>query len=105
MSITAKDVCYARKQPLSNHIPPTVMSTKHSISEFWLSLGGDWKFIARLLGLTGPNGTFFCNFCHAQLKDLEKGKPYTPWLLEQGATASHTYQKVSSAQFRVNVVQ
>ena len=45
------------------------------------------------MGLTGPNGTFFCNFCHAQLKDLEKGKPHTPWLLQQGATASHTSTK------------
>jgi len=27
------------------------------ISKCWLSLGGDWEFIARLLGLTGPNGT------------------------------------------------
>ena len=65
-------------------------SAKYSISEFWLSLGGDWEFIARLLGLTGPNGTLFCNFCHAQLKDLEKGKPHTSWLLQQGATASDT---------------
>ena len=47
-------------------------SAKYGISEFWLSLGGDWEFIVRLLGLTGPNGTFFCNFCHAQIKDLEK---------------------------------
>lgn len=68
-------------------------SAMYSISEFWLSLGGDWEFITRLLGLTGPNGTFFCNFCHAQLKDLEKGKPHTPWLLQQGATASHTCTK------------
>ena len=68
-------------------------SAKYSISEFWLSLGGDWEFIARLLGLTGPNGTFFCNFCHVQLKDLEKGKPHTPWLLQHGATTSHTCTK------------
>lgn len=68
-------------------------SAKCTISEFWLSLGGDWEFIARLLGLTGPNGTFFCNFCHAQLKDLEKGKPHTPWLLQHGATASDTHTK------------
>ena len=68
-------------------------SAKYTISEFWLSLGGDWEFIARLLGLTGPNGTFFCNFCHAQLKDLEKGKPHTSWLLQHGATASDTHTK------------
>lgn len=65
-------------------------SVKCSISEFWLSLGGDWEFIARLLGLTGPNGTFFCNFCHCQLKDLEKGKPHTPWLVQKDVTANHT---------------
>ena len=29
MSIKAKDVCYARKQPILNHIPPTVMPTSH----------------------------------------------------------------------------
>ena len=42
--------------------------------------GGDWEFLARLLGLTGPNDTYFCN-CHATFKDLEKGKPHTPWIL------------------------
>ena len=48
------------------------------ISKCWLSLEGDWEFIARLLGLTGPNGMYFCNYCHATIKDLEKGKPHTP---------------------------
>ena len=62
------------------------------ISESWLSLGGDWEFIARLLGLTGPNGTYFCNFCHGQIKDLEKGKPHTPWLLQNDSTANQTKQ-------------
>ena len=55
-------------------------------------------FIARLVGLTGPNGTFFSNFCHAQLKDLEKGKPHMPWLLRQGATASHGCTKKFSVR-------
>ena len=58
------------------------------ISKCWLSLGGDWEFIARLLGLTGPNGTYFCNYCHATIKDLEKGKPHTPWLLQNRTTSN-----------------
>ncbi|KAJ7380629.1 hypothetical protein OS493_006964 [Desmophyllum pertusum] len=57
-----------------------------SISECWLSLGGNWEFIAMLLDLTAPNGTFFCNLCHARINDLEKGKPHTPWLLQNGST-------------------
>ena len=61
------------------------------ISNCWLSLGGDWEFIARLLGLTGPNGTYFCNFCHATIKDLEKGKPHTPWLLREGSSGTSTH--------------
>ena len=48
------------------------------ISKCWLRLEGDWEFIARLVGLTGPNGMYFCNYCHATIKDLEKGKPHTP---------------------------
>lgn len=63
-----------------------------AISACWLSLGGDWEFIARLLGLTGPNGTYFCNFCDAQTKDLVKGKPHTPWLLQNGSLNDQTKQ-------------
>ena len=58
------------------------------ISKCWLSLGGDWEFIARLLGLTGPNGTYFCNYCHATIKDLEKGKPHTPWILNSSSNGA-----------------
>lgn len=58
------------------------------ISKCWLSLGVDWEFIARLVGLTGPNGTYFCNYCHATIKDVEKGKTHTPWPLQSSDTAS-----------------
>lgn len=62
------------------------------ISKCWLSLGGDWEFLARLLGLTGPNGTYFCNYCHATIKDLEKGKPHTPWILNSTSNGHHLTQ-------------
>ena len=60
------------------------------LSECWVTLAGDWEFIARLLGLTGPNGTYFCNFCHVQIKDLVKGTPHTPWLLQNTSSNSQT---------------
>ena len=91
MSITAKDVCYARKKPFFESHSSNCIANNPSSANY--SISGDWEFIARLLGLTGPSGTFFCNFCHVQLKDLEQGKPHTPWLLQEGATASHTCTK------------
>ena len=42
------------------------------------TLGGDLEAIARFLGLTGPNGTCFCDFCEVKLKDVQKGKPHAP---------------------------
>lgn len=52
-------------------------------SKYWLTLGGDWEFIAKMLGLTGPNGTFFCNFCLCTIPDLVKGSPHTPTPLKK----------------------
>lgn len=51
--------------------------------------------IARLLGFTGHNGTYFCNYCYATIKDLGKGKPHTPWLLQNG-TAAKVLKQFSS---------
>ena len=87
--------CFHCKKSTSSFLQTSLFQSSKeecSISECWLSLGGDWEFIARMLGLTGPNGTYFCNFCHAQIKDLEKGKPHTPWLLQKSSTANNTKQ-------------
>lgn len=62
------------------------------IFKCWLSLGGDWEFLARLLGLTGPNGTYFCNYCHATIKDLQRGKPHTSWILNSTSNGNHLKQ-------------
>ena len=43
--------------------------------------GGDWLSEATLLGLTGPKGRHFCNFCLAKLSDLTKGQPHAPVIL------------------------
>lgn len=49
-------------------------------------MGGDWEFLARILGYTGANGVWFCPFCHCQLSDLQKGIPHAPIIL-------HRYKK------------
>ena len=72
------------------------------ISKCCLSLGGDWEFLARLLGLTGPNGTYFCNYCHATIKDLQRGKPHTPWVLDSTSNGNHLKQMSSDNEDFVN---
>ena len=59
------------------------------ISKCWLSLGGDYELHAWLLGPTGPNGTFFCNYCPATIKDLQRGNTHTHtgfWIVPPMAT-------------------
>ena len=39
------------------------------------TLGGELEAIAHFLGLTGPNGTCFCDFCEVKLKDSTEKDP------------------------------
>jgi len=91
----------AVEAPTAEAAPPTEASEDTCITQCWISLGGDWEFLARFLGLTGPNGTNFCNFCHVQIKDLPKGKPHTPTPLRNySQTCEHftvrTFESISS---------
>ncbi|XP_070576880.1 uncharacterized protein [Ptychodera flava] len=40
-----------------------------------LTFGGDWEWLARLLGLSGPNGKYFCPCCLSTLSQLSNGIP------------------------------
>lgn len=59
----------------------------HEKCEFFqhgeLVLGGDWEFLARILGYTGANGVWFCPYCHCQLSDLQKGIPHAPLIFHR----------------------
>ena len=46
-----------------------------------LSTGGDWEGLAKLMGLSGPNGKYFCNHCLVLLSDVESGKPHAAHIL------------------------
>ena len=85
----ANIVPIARNQQVQQNFSDGMSSkVECCISNYWLSLEGDWEFIAKFLGLSGPNGTYFCNFCHPTIKDLEKGKPHTPWYINTLLTAN-----------------
>ena len=45
--------------------------------------GGDWEWLARLLGLTGPNGKQFCMHCLVTLSDIRKGVSHAPVTLQR----------------------
>ena len=98
MSITAKCVCYVRKQHTLNHIPPTLMPTSHpgqSIAIEFQSSGSVLKGTGSSsqgywVSLDPMELSFITSFCHAQRKDLEKGKPHMPGLLQQSATSSQS---------------
>lgn len=56
--------------------------------------GGDWNFLAELLGLTGPNGTYFCNYCLCKIEHLNKGECHSPTpLLNYSEASPKTFQE------------
>ena len=40
------------------------------------TVGGDWEGLSKLVGLSGPNGKFFCNHCLVTLSQTPKGIPH-----------------------------
>ncbi|XP_072039374.1 uncharacterized protein [Amphiura filiformis] len=46
-----------------------------------LTTGGDWEGLAKFVGLSGPNGKFFCNHCLATLDQVPKGMPHAAHIL------------------------
>ncbi|XP_072016284.1 uncharacterized protein [Amphiura filiformis] len=41
-----------------------------------LTVGGDWEWVAKFLGVSGPNGKYFCNSCLAVTTDMPKSVPH-----------------------------
>ena len=55
--------------------------------------GGDWDWLARILGMSGPNGVYFCPFCYVKLEDLRKGEPHSPYIIDGYETQfEHQFQ-------------
>ncbi|XP_072046234.1 uncharacterized protein [Amphiura filiformis] len=50
-----------------------------------VTFGGDWEWLARLLGLSGPNGRQFCLHCLCPRADLKKGSSYGMHELNNGS--------------------
>ena len=61
--------------------PETTTQQSTETNSCYVTAAGDWLSEATLLGLTGPKGRQFCNFCTATLSTLVKGKPQSPAIL------------------------
>lgn len=72
-------ICTSPFLPHAFVLPNTLMAGHSSVKRLHsdLQCKFDWDFIARLLGLTGPNGTFFQQHLSQQFW------PHTPWLLQK----------------------
>ena len=57
-----------------------------------VTFGGDWEWLARLLGLSGPNGRHFCLHCLCVKQDLAEGRGTSYGLHEHGNSANDELQ-------------
>ena len=78
-SSVVSDACRLCRDYLQPHQQPEYTTTCH------ITAAGDWLSEATLLGLSGPKGRHFCNFCSATLSSLQKGQPHSPVLLSRYA--------------------
>ena len=49
----------------------------------FISSGGNWQWIANILGYTGANGVYFCKDCLCRIADISKEKTNTPFPSEK----------------------
>ena len=56
--------------------------------------GGDWEWVARCAGLTGPNGKHFCFHCKVLLSDTKSGKPHALHILPKYQPRTHGHSRV-----------
>ena len=61
---------------------------------------GDLMWPSYILGLTGPNGKYFCNKCLVCQQDVAKGIPHSPVILPKyRATDSHKGERFEIRSF------
>ena len=60
-----------------------------------LTYGGDWEWLARVLGLSGPNGKHFCNHCLVTLSDVSRGTPHSLHVFEKYQTQNSHIEAAS----------
>ena len=66
--------------------------------------GGDWEWLARLLGLTGPNGKHFCMHCLVTLSDIQKGVPHAPVTFQRYKEKDNREKKIFDRRHLENMV-
>ena len=78
-NIIISSSCNLCKNRMIHHIPqPEKGASENFLSSCKVRIGSDWEMLAKILNVTGANGTFFCPFCEVMLKNLVKGIPHAP---------------------------
>lgn len=76
----------------------TCQSTTFQSGE--LILAGDWEYLAKILGYTGPNGVHFCPFCLCKISDMPKGVPHAPIIFHR-----YKHENISGRTFSSRTFQ
>ena len=78
---------------------------KYKYKQMKVTFGGDWEWLARLLGLSGPNGRHFCLHCLCVKPDLTAGKGASYGLHEHGNGECDELESVSDDVAGVNLLR
>ncbi|XP_072044374.1 uncharacterized protein [Amphiura filiformis] len=71
----------SQESPNSSHQSDSPIECSSIYTDCRFTVGGDWEGLAKLLGLSGPNGKYFCNHCLVLLSDVPKAKPHAVHIL------------------------
>lgn len=72
--------------------PEREKNSQYTVCE--VRYAGDWNFLAALLGVTGPNGAHFCNYCLCKIDDVNKGACHSPTpLLNYSVTSPKEFEE------------
>ena len=98
-SANCKSCQRANKEPIS--------SSGHGnhFKSVKICYGGDWDWLAKLLGLTGPNGKHFCMHCLVTLSDVQKGVPHAPVTFQRYKEKDHQEKKIFNRRHLENMIE
>ena len=89
----------ANKEPLS------INGQVNHFKSVKICYGGDWDWLAKLLGLTGPNGKHFCMHCLVTLSDMQKGVPHAPVTFQRYKEKDLRGKKIFERRHLENMVE
>ena len=78
-NIIISSSCNPCKNRMIHRMPQSEKrASENVLSSCKITIGSDWKMLAKILNVTGANRTFYCPSCEVMLKYLVKGIPHAP---------------------------